>query len=200
MLTDTWSSILGTIGDISDSGCSVSDNPNRNCCKMYQDQFQGVNDHTFDWCFLSSSSVCTSAEVPVVTMASRVKQPQGRLSALFSCCFKGSDQPEITYCHDNVSIVAALEPNLPMPPLQELDSMFTELVVSTRPESMILFWTLPSNTQNHSTAFISSSSFSLSFLPFLCPRMNWTLQRSTELTCLLCQQRKNGRSTVVRKW
>uniref|UniRef100_A0A8D3BZ94 Disheveled-associated activator of morphogenesis 1-like n=1 Tax=Scophthalmus maximus TaxID=52904 RepID=A0A8D3BZ94_SCOMX len=60
-------------------------------------------------------------------MASQVKQPQGRsLSFLFSCCFKGSDQPEITYCHDNV--VAALEPTLPMPPLQELDSMFTELV------------------------------------------------------------------------
>ncbi|XP_062253668.1 disheveled-associated activator of morphogenesis 1 isoform X1 [Platichthys flesus] len=60
-------------------------------------------------------------------MASRVKQPQGRsLSSLFSCCFKGRDQPEITYCHDN--IVASMEPTLPMPPLQELDSMFTELV------------------------------------------------------------------------
>ncbi|CAB1437688.1 unnamed protein product [Pleuronectes platessa] len=66
-------------------------------------------------------------KVPAVTMASRVKQPQGRsLSSLFSCCFKGRDQPEITYCHDN--IVASMEPTLPMPPLQELDSMFTELV------------------------------------------------------------------------
>ncbi|XP_029317093.1 disheveled-associated activator of morphogenesis 1 [Cottoperca gobio] len=62
-------------------------------------------------------------------MATRVKQPQGRgLSSLFSCCFKGSDQPEITYCHDNVNTAAVLEPTLPMPPLPELDSIFTELV------------------------------------------------------------------------
>nr|XP_046268384.1 disheveled-associated activator of morphogenesis 1 [Scatophagus argus] len=62
-------------------------------------------------------------------MASRMKEPQGRgLSTLFSCCFKESDQPEITYCPDNNSTVAAMEPTLPMPPSQELDSMFTELV------------------------------------------------------------------------
>uniref|UniRef100_A0A3Q3JFF5 Uncharacterized protein n=1 Tax=Monopterus albus TaxID=43700 RepID=A0A3Q3JFF5_MONAL len=53
--------------------------------------------------------------------------PQGRsLSSLFSCCLKRSDQPEISYVHDNVT--TALEPTLPMPPLQELDSVFTELV------------------------------------------------------------------------
>lgn len=79
-------------------------------------------------------------KVPFATMGSRVKQPQGRgLSSLFSCCFKGNDQPEITYCHDNITTMAALEPSLPMPPLQELDSMFTELVVSTRPGVNILF-------------------------------------------------------------
>uniref|UniRef100_A0A3Q3J3A1 Formin GTPase-binding domain-containing protein n=1 Tax=Monopterus albus TaxID=43700 RepID=A0A3Q3J3A1_MONAL len=48
------------------------------------------------------------------------------LSSLFSCCLKRSDQPEISYVHDNVT--TALEPTLPMPPLQELDSVFTELV------------------------------------------------------------------------
>lgn len=68
-------------------------------------------------------------------MASRGKQQQGRsLSSLFSCCLKGSDQPEITYCHDNITTMTVLEPTLPMPSLQELDSMFTELVVSTQPQ------------------------------------------------------------------
>uniref|UniRef100_A0A3B4Z8V0 Formin GTPase-binding domain-containing protein n=1 Tax=Stegastes partitus TaxID=144197 RepID=A0A3B4Z8V0_9TELE len=64
-------------------------------------------------------------------MVSRVKHPQGRrsLASLFSCCFRGSDQPEITHCHENsINAVAALEPTLPMPPVQELNSMFTELV------------------------------------------------------------------------
>ena len=85
-------------------------------------------------------AVSTCGEVPAVTMESQVKQPQGRgLSSLFSCCFKGSNQPEITYCHDNISNVAVLEPTLPLPPLYELDSMFTELVVSKRPESGFLF-------------------------------------------------------------
>ncbi|XP_035529248.1 disheveled-associated activator of morphogenesis 1 [Morone saxatilis] len=62
-------------------------------------------------------------------MASRVKQPQGGgLSSLFSCCFKSSEPPEITYCHDNTTTMAVLEPTLPMPPPKELDSIFTELV------------------------------------------------------------------------
>ncbi|XP_010794976.1 disheveled-associated activator of morphogenesis 1-like [Notothenia coriiceps] len=62
-------------------------------------------------------------------MASRMKQPQGRgISSIFSCCFKGSEQPEITYCHDNPNNATVLEPTLPMPPLPELDSLFTELV------------------------------------------------------------------------
>lgn len=65
-------------------------------------------------------------------MASRVKPHQGRsLLSLFPCCFKGSDQPEITRCHDNTTNVMSLEPTLPMPPPQELDIIFTELVVRT---------------------------------------------------------------------
>lgn len=128
-------------------------------------------------------------------MSSRVKQPPGRLSSLFSCCFKGSDQPEITHCHDNVTSVAALDPTLPMPPIQELDSMFTELVVSARPFSGLI----PDTVVKHQVQHLSSFVFSF-FFPYLWPRMNWILQMSTELTCLLCQQRRNGRSTVVRKW
>lgn len=65
-----------------------------------------------------------------VTMVTRVKQHQGRgLASLFSCCFKRNDQPEITHCHDNTANVVSLEPTLPMPPPQELDIIFTELVV-----------------------------------------------------------------------
>lgn len=65
-----------------------------------------------------------------VTMVTRVKQHQGRgLSSLFYCCFKGDDQPEITHCHDNPANVVSLEPIPPMPPPQELDIIFTELVV-----------------------------------------------------------------------
>lgn len=84
-----------------------------------------------------SCAVSSTGEVFLLlaAMSSGVKQqqhPQGRsLSSLFSCCFRGSQQPEITYCHDNGSHVVALEPHLPMPPQQELDSMFTELVVSS---------------------------------------------------------------------
>ncbi|XP_077415026.1 disheveled-associated activator of morphogenesis 1-like isoform X2 [Vanacampus margaritifer] len=60
-------------------------------------------------------------------MASQGAQHQGHLLAtLFSCCFK-NDQPEITHFHDNICS-AALEPTLPMPPHEELDLMFTELV------------------------------------------------------------------------
>uniref|UniRef100_A0A3Q3EU87 Formin GTPase-binding domain-containing protein n=1 Tax=Labrus bergylta TaxID=56723 RepID=A0A3Q3EU87_9LABR len=62
-------------------------------------------------------------------MASRVRQPEAQgLSSLFSCCFKESDQPEITYLHNNVNTAAVLESTLPMPASQELDSMFAELV------------------------------------------------------------------------
>lgn len=64
-------------------------------------------------------------------MEPRGKRPQGRsLASLFPCCFKGNDTPEITHCHDNANSVVSLEPSLPMPPPQELDAIFTELVVS----------------------------------------------------------------------
>ncbi|XP_040055075.1 disheveled-associated activator of morphogenesis 1 [Gasterosteus aculeatus] len=62
-------------------------------------------------------------------MGSRVKQPkESGLSSLFSCCFNRSDPPEITHCQDSTTPTAVLEPNLPMPPVQELDTKFTELV------------------------------------------------------------------------
>lgn len=139
-------------------------------------------------------------------MASRGKQQQGRsLSSLFSCCLKGSDQPEITYCHDNITTMTVLEPTLPMPSLQELDSMFTELVVSTQPQRKCF------SVFSENCLFICAlkdpqllnSLLLIFFFPPLfsnSSRMNWTLQRSTEPPCLLCQQTKNGRSTVVRKW
>lgn len=119
----------------------ILDNLHNNCCKLYEDQVQRMNDKTceFFFCLLSAS-----AKVTIITMASRVKLPQGRsLSSLFSCCFKGNDQPEITYCHDNTAV--ALEPKLPMPPPQELDSMFSELVVSTHVYDPLL------NNQQHSS-------------------------------------------------
>ncbi|XP_055361405.1 disheveled-associated activator of morphogenesis 1-like isoform X2 [Betta splendens] len=57
------------------------------------------------------------------------KKPLG-LSSFFPCCFKDRDQrsPEITYRHDDVIAASVLEPTLPMPAPQDLDSMFTELV------------------------------------------------------------------------
>uniref|UniRef100_A0A674NBE8 Dishevelled associated activator of morphogenesis 1b n=1 Tax=Takifugu rubripes TaxID=31033 RepID=A0A674NBE8_TAKRU len=62
-------------------------------------------------------------------MVTREKQHRGRgLLGLFSCCFQGNDQPEITHCHDNINSVVSLEPPLPLPTPQELDIMFTELV------------------------------------------------------------------------
>ncbi|KAM8833277.1 disheveled-associated activator of morphogenesis 1-like [Synchiropus picturatus] len=58
-------------------------------------------------------------------MASRGEQRQGStLMSIFSCCLKGNDPLEITHSHT----VTALEPTLPIPPLQELNVMFTELV------------------------------------------------------------------------
>ncbi|XP_053488765.1 disheveled-associated activator of morphogenesis 1 [Ictalurus furcatus] len=46
------------------------------------------------------------------------------------CCFKRSEQPEITYriSHDTNHMVHAMEPRLPLPPAEELDAMFSELV------------------------------------------------------------------------
>ncbi|XP_051941646.1 disheveled-associated activator of morphogenesis 1-like isoform X1 [Hippocampus zosterae] len=61
-------------------------------------------------------------------MTSQGAHRQGHLFAtLFPCCFKNNDPAEITHFHENIS-TAVLEPTLPMPPHEELDLMFTELV------------------------------------------------------------------------
>lgn len=65
--------------------------------------------------------------------------------------------------------------------------------------SVVLFQTLSSNIKFNIFYLIFHFLLFLTLLYFW-PRMNWILQMSTELTCLLCQQRRNGRSTVVRKW
>ncbi|XP_069772982.1 disheveled-associated activator of morphogenesis 1 isoform X2 [Narcine bancroftii] len=63
-----------------------------------------------------------------MNMAPRKRSSRG-LSFIF-CCFQGSDHPEITYRLRNDSNFAlqTMEPALPMPPPEELDIMFTELV------------------------------------------------------------------------
>ncbi|XP_041070612.1 disheveled-associated activator of morphogenesis 1 isoform X3 [Carcharodon carcharias] len=63
-----------------------------------------------------------------MNMAPRKRSSRG-LSFIF-CCFRGSDHPEITYRLRNDSNFAlqTMEPALPMPPIEELDIMFTELV------------------------------------------------------------------------
>lgn len=63
-------------------------------------------------------------------MAPRKRSGRG-ISFIF-CCFRSSDHPEITYRLRNDSSFAlqTMEPALPMPPVEELDVMFTELVVS----------------------------------------------------------------------
>lgn len=65
-------------------------------------------------------------------MAPRKRSSRG-ISFIF-CCFRSSDHPEITYRLRNDSSFAlqTMEPSLPMPPVEELDAMFTELVVSRR--------------------------------------------------------------------
>ncbi|XP_066532057.1 disheveled-associated activator of morphogenesis 1 [Hoplias malabaricus] len=54
----------------------------------------------------------------------------GRGLAFIFCCMKSSDHPEITYrLREGSSFtLQTLEPNLPMPPTEELDVMFSELV------------------------------------------------------------------------
>ncbi|XDV42925.1 hypothetical protein PO909_011502 [Leuciscus waleckii] len=61
-------------------------------------------------------------------MASRKRG--GRGLSFLCCCLKGRDQPEITYRlrHDSNFTLQTMEPTLPMPPTEELDAMFTELV------------------------------------------------------------------------
>uniref|UniRef100_A0A673G2V9 Disheveled-associated activator of morphogenesis 1-like n=1 Tax=Sinocyclocheilus rhinocerous TaxID=307959 RepID=A0A673G2V9_9TELE len=54
----------------------------------------------------------------------------GRGLSFLCCCLKKSDHPEITYRlrHDSNFTLQTMEPTLPMPPTEELDAMFTELV------------------------------------------------------------------------
>ncbi|KAL0969719.1 hypothetical protein UPYG_G00231390 [Umbra pygmaea] len=61
-------------------------------------------------------------------MAPRKRAGRG-LSDIF-CCFKGSDHPEITYRlrHDSNFTLQTMAPTQPMPPQEELDAMFSELV------------------------------------------------------------------------
>uniref|UniRef100_A0A8C0FEX6 Dishevelled associated activator of morphogenesis 1 n=1 Tax=Bubo bubo TaxID=30461 RepID=A0A8C0FEX6_BUBBB len=61
-------------------------------------------------------------------MAPRKRSGRG-ISFIF-CCFRSSDHPEITYRLRNDSSFAlqTMDPVLPMPPVDELDVMFTELV------------------------------------------------------------------------
>lgn len=58
----------------------------------------------------------------------------GRGISFIFCCFRNNDHPEITYRLRNDSNFAlqTMEPSLPMPPGEELDVMFSELVVSPR--------------------------------------------------------------------
>uniref|UniRef100_A0A3P8XJI4 Dishevelled associated activator of morphogenesis 1b n=1 Tax=Esox lucius TaxID=8010 RepID=A0A3P8XJI4_ESOLU len=57
------------------------------------------------------------------------KRPGRGISDIF-CCFKGSDHPEITYRlrHDSNFTLQTMAPTQPMPPQEELDAMFSELV------------------------------------------------------------------------
>ncbi|KAJ8341277.1 hypothetical protein SKAU_G00335680 [Synaphobranchus kaupii] len=61
-------------------------------------------------------------------MAPRKRSGRG-ISFIF-CCFKGSDHPEITYRlrPDSNLTLQVMDPDLPMPPAEELDAMFSELV------------------------------------------------------------------------
>lgn len=54
----------------------------------------------------------------------------GRVLSFIFCCRKGSDHPEITYrLREGSSFtLQTIEPTLPMPPTEELDAMFSELV------------------------------------------------------------------------
>ncbi|XP_077180022.1 LOW QUALITY PROTEIN: disheveled-associated activator of morphogenesis 1-like [Paroedura picta] len=58
------------------------------------------------------------------------RKRSGRGIAFIFCCFRSNDHPEITYRLRNDSSFAlqTMEPAFPMPPVEELDVMFSELV------------------------------------------------------------------------
>lgn len=51
------------------------------------------------------------------------------ISFIFCCFQSGSDHPEITYQLREDFALQTMEPSLPMPGYDELDGMFSELVV-----------------------------------------------------------------------
>ncbi|XP_023382548.1 disheveled-associated activator of morphogenesis 1 [Pteropus vampyrus] len=73
-------------------------------------------------------SLVTQEIVQNSVMAPRKRAGRG-ISFIF-CCFRNNDHPEITYRLRNDSNFAlqTMEPALPMPPVEELDVMFSELV------------------------------------------------------------------------
>lgn len=81
------------------------------------------------WTGGHSSSKTHLTGGPLAMMAPRKRG--GRGLSFLCCCLKGSDHPEITYSlrHGSNFTLQTMEPTLPMPPTEELDAMFTELVV-----------------------------------------------------------------------
>uniref|UniRef100_A0A8C1EN42 Dishevelled associated activator of morphogenesis 1b n=1 Tax=Cyprinus carpio carpio TaxID=630221 RepID=A0A8C1EN42_CYPCA len=61
-------------------------------------------------------------------MAPRKRGGGGHGVSFFFCCFQSSDHPEITYRLREDFALQAMEPALPLPSYDELDSMFSELV------------------------------------------------------------------------
>lgn len=62
-------------------------------------------------------------------MAPRKRGGGGHGVSFFFCCFQSSDHPEITYRLREDFALQAMEPALPIPSYDELDAMFSELVV-----------------------------------------------------------------------
>ncbi|XP_016109457.1 disheveled-associated activator of morphogenesis 1-like [Sinocyclocheilus grahami] len=62
-------------------------------------------------------------------MAPRKRGGGGHGVSFFFCCFQSSDHPEITYRLREDFALQAMEPALPLPSYDELDAMFSELVI-----------------------------------------------------------------------
>uniref|UniRef100_A0A672MXD9 Disheveled-associated activator of morphogenesis 1-like n=1 Tax=Sinocyclocheilus grahami TaxID=75366 RepID=A0A672MXD9_SINGR len=65
-------------------------------------------------------------------MAPRKRGGGGHGVSFFFCCFQSSDHPEITYRLREDFALQAMEPALPLPSYDELDAMFSELVVGIK--------------------------------------------------------------------
>lgn len=77
-------------------------------------------------------------------MAPRKRGGGGR-GSFFFCCFQSNDHPEITYRLREDFALQTMEPALPMPTYDELDGMFSELVVRSL-ESLVQ-WPSRRNTR-----------------------------------------------------